>query len=248
MWNNFTFYWTWVWLLSALVTNSRKKGEISREKKSEIWIAFTFFFEKWKIRFLHSFSRSESEIEMARDREREVKVKKISRHENLTGEWTKLFRKETILFVCLALLVSFILCQYFEPFTCCDDFSHLLAWEKLSFVLYFSLVLESSSLSSDDFRQFLAWRAGPRLHVGSGALMAFLTSSHRLYPQPFSDRASDGRPTKRRWINLPIEVEICYKVRKKTNFAAHLSNPREIAYTVMVKFKETHDWAGRPFR
>ena len=72
-------------------------------------------------------------------------------------------------YITLVLLVSFILCQYFEPFTCCDDFSHLLAWEKLSFVLYFSLVLESSSLSSDDFRQFLAWRAGPRLHVGSGA-------------------------------------------------------------------------------
>ena len=180
---------------------------------------------------------------MARDREREVKVKKISRHENLTGEWTKLFRKETILFVCLALLVSFILCQYFEPFTCCDDFSHLLAWEKLSFVLYFSLlhcllmILDSSWL--EERGQGCMWGL---------ALMAFLTSSHRLYPQPFSDRASDGRPTKRRWINLPIEVEIFYKVRKKTNFAAHLSNPREIAYTVMVKFKETHDWAGRPFR
>ena len=131
----------------------------------------------------------------------------------------------------LALLVSFILCQYFEPFTCCDDFSHLLAWEKLSFVLYFSLVLESSSLSSDDFRQFLAWRAGPRLHVGSGALMAFLTSSHRLYPQPFSDRASDGRPTKRRWINLPIEVEICYKVRKKNKFCgAPFKSKRDCIY------------------
>ena len=74
----------------------------SREKKSRIGIAFTFpKSEKWKIKFLHSFSRSESEIEMARDREREVKMKKISRHENLTGDWTKLFWKETRLFVCL---------------------------------------------------------------------------------------------------------------------------------------------------
>ena len=47
-------------------------------KKSEIRIAFTFF-EKWKIKSLHSFLRSESEIETARDREREVKMKINSR-------------------------------------------------------------------------------------------------------------------------------------------------------------------------
>ena len=199
----------------------------------------SLFFEKWKWNWNGSRSRTRSENEKNLE----------TRESHWWLNQTILKRNQTFCVLnILALLVSFILCQYFEPFTCCDDFSHLLAWEKLSFVSYFSLVLESSSLSSDDFRQFLAWRAGPRLHVGSGALMAFLTSSHRLYPQPFSDRASDGRPTKRRWINLPIEVEICYKVRKKTNFAAHLSNPREIAYTVMVKFKETHDWAGRPFR
>ena len=190
---------------------------------------------------------------MARVCENEVKMKKnsreFSRRENLAGDWTKLFLKVPILFVniTLALLVSFILRQYFEPFICCGDFSHLLAWEKLSFVLYFSLVLESSSLSSDDFRQFLAWRAGPRLHVGSGAngFPHFLAPplSPTFFRPGFwwqAHKKKMDQPTDRSWNLLQSE--------KKTKFAAHLSNPREIAYSVMVKFKETHDLAGRPFR
>ena len=125
----------------------------------------------------------------------------------------------------------------------------VISWLEKNFILFCILVLCSSPLHCLLMILDSSWleERGQGCMWGL-ALMAFLTSSHRLYPQPFSDRASDGRPTKRRWINLPIEVEICYKVRTKTKISAHLSNPREIAYSVMVKFKETHDLAGRPFR